>query len=281
MDPKKYIESGILDDYVMGFVSDQERQEVQCLAKIYPEINEALRQAEDLMATWAADNAVAPPLELKDKILANLGEQEAASAEIPFSPKEEAVVRELPLETDRNASAQTPFAWIAAAAAVLLAAYLAWEWQSSLALQDEMQTIIVQQENRVDNLESDLQGLELSKEEMQRSLAVLSDPNLQKVALNSVKEELSAAATIYWNPEEKKTYFLRNELPPEPSDAQYQLWAIVRGKPVSIGLLALNEETNLQLMEGIDKADAFAITLEPLGGSENPTLEQMVVLGKV
>jgi len=281
LDPKKYIESGILDDYVMGFVSDQERQEVQCLAKIYPEINEALRQAEDLMATWAADNAVAPPLELKDKILANLGEQEAASAEIPFSPKEEAVVRELPLETDRNASAQTPFAWIAAAAAVLLAAYLAWEWQSSLALQDEMQTIIVQQENRVDNLESDLQGLELSKEEMQRSLAVLSDPNLQKVALNSVKEELSAAATIYWNPEEKKTYFLRNELPPEPSDAQYQLWAIVRGKPVSIGLLALNEETNLQLMEGIDKADAFAITLEPLGGSENPTLEQMVVLGKV
>lgn len=281
MDPKKYIESGILDDYVMGFVSDQERQEVQCLAKIYPEINEALRQAEDLMATWAADNAVAPPPELKGKILANLGEQEPAGSEMAMSPKEEAVVRELPLDSEQSAKNQTPFAWIAAAAAVLLAAYLAWEWQSSLALQDEMQNIIVQQENRVDNLESDLQGLELSKEEMQRSLAVLSDPNLQKVALNSVKEELSAAATIYWNPEEKKTYFLRNELPPEPSDAQYQLWAIVRGKPVSIGLLALNEETNLQLMEGIDKADAFAITLEPLGGSENPTLEQMVVLGKV
>ena len=68
MDPKKYIESGIIDDYVMGFVSEQEQREVQCLSKIYPEINEALRQAEDLMGTWALESAMEPPAGLKEKI---------------------------------------------------------------------------------------------------------------------------------------------------------------------------------------------------------------------
>lgn len=280
MEPKKYIESGILDDYVMGFVSEQERQEVQCLAKIYPEINEALRKAEDLMATWAADNAVAPPPDLKAKIMANLGEQEPSSRPMPDSVQEP-VVRDLNAESKPESKQQTPFAWIAAAAAVLLAAFLAWEWQKSLDLQSEMQNIIVQQESSMEDLKSDLEGLELTAEEMQASLAVLADPSVQKVALNSVKEDVSAAATLYWNPEEKKTYFLRNALPEEPTEAQYQLWAIVRGKPVSMGLLALNDDAGLQEMEGIEKADAFAITLEPLGGSENPTLDQMVVLGKV
>lgn len=132
----------------------------------------------------------------------------------------------------------------------------------------------------MEDLKSDLEGLELTAEEMQASLAVIADPSVQKVALNSVKEDVSAAATLYWNPEEKKTYFLRNALPEEPTEAQYQLWAIVRGKPVSMGLLALNDDAGLQEMEGIEKADAFAITLEPLGGSVNPTLDQMVVLGK-
>lgn len=139
------------------------------------------------------------------------------------------------------------FPMIPAAAAILLAVFLAWQWQSSLDMQSEMQNIIVQQKTSMDELQADLKGLELSAEEMQQSLAVLSDPSMQKVALNSVKEDLPAAATIYWNPEEKKTYFLRNELPAEPTEAQYQLWAIVRGKPVSMGILAINEDAGLHL----------------------------------
>ncbi len=268
----------------MGFVSDQERQEVQCLSKIYPEINEALRQAEDLMASWAADNAVTPPPGLKDKIIADLGEQEPAS-QVP-APELEEGSKVISLENAKDQSVKetsnnTPFAWIAAAAAVLLAAYLAWEWQSSLSLQNEMQEIIVNQEQKLDLLDGEMNNMQLDQRQMEQSLAVLSDPNMHKVALNSVNEAQSAAATIYWNPEEKKTYFYRNQLPPEPTEAQYQLWAIVKGKPVSIGLLALNDEAGLQDMAGVEDADAFAITLEPLGGSESPTLEQMVVLGKV
>ena len=43
----------------------------------------------------------------------------------------------------------------------------------------------------------------------------------------------------------------------------------------------LVSELQLQNMSGLAEADALAITLEPLGGSESPTLDQMVVMGKV
>ena len=44
VDVKAYIESGILESYVLGFASEQEVQEVRCLSHIYPEIAEELKE---------------------------------------------------------------------------------------------------------------------------------------------------------------------------------------------------------------------------------------------
>jgi len=64
-----------------------------------------------------------------------------------------------------------------------------------------------------------------------------------------------------------------------PGDKQYQLWAIVDGKPVSAGLI---EDCNgLCKMTNVPKASMFAITIEPKGGSAAPHLEAMVVAGAV
>jgi anti-sigma-K factor RskA len=34
-------------------------------------------------------------------------------------------------------------------------------------------------------------------------------------------------------------------------------------------------------METIQKAQAFAVTIEPMGGSANPTMEKMLVMGAI
>ena len=60
---------------------------------------------------------------------------------------------------------------------------------------------------------------------------------------------------------------------------QYQLWGIVEGQPVSVGVFDLDQ--NLREMLNIANASAFAITLEPTGGSETPTLDKMYVIGNV
>jgi anti-sigma-K factor RskA len=75
---------------------------------------------------------------------------------------------------------------------------------------------------------------------------------------------------------------MRNvKLPQNDKDHQYQLWALVGGKPVDLGVFdAPADSTQMKEMKSIARADAFAVTLEPKGGSINPTMDQMVVLGK-
>ncbi len=67
-----------------------------------------------------------------------------------------------------------------------------------------------------------------------------------------------------------------------PSGKQYQLWAIVEDKPASMGVFdAVADTSKLQEVSYVENAQAYAVTLEPRGGSETPTLEQMYVVGEL
>ncbi|OYW78343.1 MAG: hypothetical protein B7Z27_07670 [Sphingobacteriia bacterium 32-37-4] len=77
----------------------------------------------------------------------------------------------------------------------------------------------------------------------------------------------------------KDVYILPNKLPLPANGKQYQLWAIVEGKPVNAGVIS--DCAGLCKMKNIPSASMFAITLEKLGGSETPTLSEMYVAGKV
>jgi len=74
-------------------------------------------------------------------------------------------------------------------------------------------------------------------------------------------------------------HLLANKLPQAPSGKQYQLWALVDGKPVDAGMIG--DCNGLCRLKNIPRAQAFAITLEREGGSPTPTMDQMYVLGKV
>ena len=70
-------------------------------------------------------------------------------------------------------------------------------------------------------------------------------------------------------------------MPQPQAGQQYQLWAIVDGKPVDAGMVEIDPGKALHRMKNIPKAEAFAITLEKAGGSPTPTLTAMFVMGKV
>ena len=71
-------------------------------------------------------------------------------------------------------------------------------------------------------------------------------------------------------------------MPVNDKDHQYQLWALVGGKPIDLGVFdkSPKDTTDMKEMKSIASAEAFAVTLEPRGGSINPTMNEMMVLGK-
>ena len=75
-----------------------------------------------------------------------------------------------------------------------------------------------------------------------------------------------------------------NNLPAPTSGKQYQLWAILNGQPVDLGVIPndifVQKKALLLTMKNTIGAQAFAITLEKMGG--NPTPEgQMYTLGNL
>ena len=72
------------------------------------------------------------------------------------------------------------------------------------------------------------------------------------------------------------------EMPSNDDDHQYQLWALVDGKPVDLGVFDSSENNSgMKRMKSVKGAQAFAVTLEPKGGSVNPTMDQMMAIGNI
>ena len=110
-------------------------------------------------------------------------------------------------------------------------------------------------------------------------MQMMSDPAIQKISLSATKAGENNLATIFWDSKSKDVYLMLNKLPQAAAGKQYQLWAIVNGKPVDAGMI--DACAGLCKMKNIPNASMFAITLEKKGGVASPTMDQMYVAGKV
>ena len=97
---------------------------------------------------------------------------------------------------------------------------------------------------------------------------VLADPDAQRVT-----QELDngATATVVRSPKEHRAVLVTENMPPPPEGKVYQLWLQTPSADmVSAGLMPANGTT--ALLEGdADDAIGVGVSLEPDGGSEQPT----------
>ncbi len=75
-------------------------------------------------------------------------------------------------------------------------------------------------------------------------------------------------------------YLVVKNMPKLSNDQQYQLWALIDGKPKDLGVFDATDDKVILKMKNTQKAQAFAITIEKKGGSPSPTLDSMQSLGK-
>ncbi|MDQ7947458.1 MAG: anti-sigma factor, partial [Pedobacter sp.] len=127
--------------------------------------------------------------------------------------------------------------------------------------------------------------LEFERAGMENRIAMTESDEWATVKLAGVKETPDAKMLVYWNKRNKNILinYAAIKLPAPGKAHEYQLWALVDGKPVSLGVFGTDESAKeaVKSMDAIDHAQAFAVTIEPLGGSVNPTMEKMVVMGTI
>ncbi len=275
MDTKAYIESGIVESYVLGLCSNEEAVELELLCDIYPEVKTAVDEFAVLIEKKAFENAVAPPAEMKQKLMMALAGE--------FTPetkddKKEAVI--LPFQTsDANKVRQVSmWRYVAAASIILLvvsAALNFYYYNNYQSASSKYQALLVER----NSLQANNDAFRTKLNGFEESMSVIKNPDVKMVTLGGVAGKENNLAAVYYNAKTKDVYFLQTRMDQIPSDKQYQLWAIVDGKPVDAGVIENCD--GLCKLKNISNPQAFAITLEQKGGSPTPTLTAMYVLGKV
>ena len=84
---KEYIESGLLESYILGYTSNLQNEEITQLSLTSPEIREELDRISDTLQAFAESRAITPSPALKPFILATIDYTERMrSGEVPANP---------------------------------------------------------------------------------------------------------------------------------------------------------------------------------------------------
>lgn len=267
---KKYIESGILEAYVNGQLSETESREVDHMAEKYPEIK------QEILEIIAARNTYAPVAKGPNPPkLENIPQNVRAENTSPSNPASSSQA-----DTMDPASNKANSMWYLAAAALVLLIVSVSINLYLLSENDKLAQKVSMLSSRNDYLAQQYQATFREPEGISDPLEIIRDEQHLNVVLSGIGDFPDAKATVYWDPETFEVYMYPDQLPPTPSGKQYQLWAIINGVSIDAGIFDNNTQLQ-QLRKVIGPVEAFAVTLEDEGGNPIPTLDEMYVWGEI
>ncbi|KAF2513919.1 anti-sigma factor [Flavobacterium foetidum] len=262
MEAQEYIESGILELYVYGLLSEKENIEITELAKNNDQVNQEIISIEKAIIALSSSFSPFHSVANFEKIKARLELKHGKLVDM------------------KPASNWTQY--VGWAASVLLLLGLGYQTLELTKTKEAISTV----GNEKNKIERNYAYLGQQNEEMKKSLNIVRDIKNTNVTLGGQAVSPTSYAKVYWNQETKTIYIDAKGLPTPPKGMVYQVWSLKLSPvltPTSIGLLD-NFEANSQKIFAVsqtDSAEAFGITLEPAGGSPTPTMEQLYTLGKV
>ncbi|MDT0555098.1 anti-sigma factor [Patiriisocius hiemis] len=262
MNAQEAIESGVLQLYVCGALNEKDNKEVEEAIENYPEVKEEVENIESSLIKLSQNVAPALPAMVWSHILSS--------------------IRKIKKLNTRNESATNWSAIVGWAAAVACIGGIFWMLNQNNKLGDSLEITSTEKEQLLDELtitEADLA-------ETNEVLDILRSKEYHAYTLPGNQAVAPQAyAKVYLNKETNVAYIDAQGLPEAPEGKVYQVWSLKMQPltPTSVGLLASSDKANKRIFkfEGFPEPEAFGITLEPEGGSESPSLDQLYTLGTI
>ncbi len=161
----------------------------------------------------------------------------------------------------------TVLPWLAAAASVVLLLLVGNAYRQERAAREQASRALAAAQDSVAGRDS--------------LIATLLSPDAGTAGLAATGQPPSAR--LFWIPSRHRVVMAVYRLPPAPAGRTYQLWAIAKGKPVSLGIFNTAPDGSLRAVMNVPPDLAFqvtAVTEEPAGGSAQPT-QQPFLIGKL
>lgn len=242
---KIFLDSDLLEKYLLGTTTTQESLQVERYIAMYPKVRDTYNELQENLEAYAKLHAIKTPEGLKQKIIARIKSE--------------------------NVGRKRFFRYaIAASIATLLfasASYFFYNQNQNLQEENEMVN------NKIQLLEEDMKE---QLEDVRNQFIVLNNPKTKKYNVNGNKKAKELKAIAYINPVKKLSYINVSKLPNLPENQCFQMWAEVDGKMVNLGVIKeAGDKEKLLALPYAEQAVGY-ITIEPKGGNETPTVENIV-----
>nr|WP_241744392.1 anti-sigma factor [Cellulosimicrobium arenosum] len=213
-----------------------------------PDARRELDEFRDVVAAFAVEQA--PPASVRDSVLARVADTPQVSA----TPRAGSASGVTPLRAAQHSAggrARVRWGLVAAAAAAVVA----------VGVPTTVAVRATQEQQR----------LEAQADTVDRMLADPSATIVRSDVTGGGEASVLVAGDDF--------LFRASDLPDAGDDSDYQLWVVdAEGAATSAGVLSADGGSVEQLVEDVP-GTAVAMTVEPEGGSQQPTTEPIVVLG--
>lgn len=197
------------------------------------------------------------PAGARDRFVQRLASETRASAAGAKSTEP------ISIERARGSKGTAWIGWLAAAAAVIVAAVLGFEVNTLRA--------------RLQESDNKLATLQASESREKQVAEVLTAPTAQKVVLTAPKTPPAPTGRVVYLPSSGGLILQASNLAPVPAGKAYELWVIPAdgSAPIPAGVFKPDVAGNGSVVlpsipQGV-KAKAFGVTLEDAAGSKTPT----------
>jgi len=251
------------DLYALGALRGEENAAIESHAASCQECAQKLAQARGRIALLAlAVDPVQPSPGVKESLMRQLN----ASAE----GHETWQRAEEPRRAGFFSGGWWTAIWAPAALALALVTIFLWVQNNRIT-------------NQLDILYGDLARMQAPVQQAQSLLDLFTARDTIHVALQPSREARGTTASVIYNARLGKIFY-NDTLSSAPPDKSYQLWLVpTDGDPISAGVLTpIPGTTGTQLLTKVPagtNAKAFAVTVEPAGGSPQPTGPKLLVGG--
>ena len=242
---KIFLDSDLLENYLLGTTTELESLQVERYIAMYPEVRESYNELQENLETFAKLHAVKSPDGLKEQIIARVRSERKGKKRFFV------------------------YAMAASFAVLMFASFSYFFWDQNQDLQEENLMV----SNKIKLLEADMKQ---QLEDVRNQFIVLNNPGTKKynVTGNTKAKELKAVA--YINPIKKLSYINVSKLPNLPENKCFQMWAEVNGEMINLGIIEeAGDSKSLTALPYAKNAVGY-ITIEPKGGNQNPTVDNIV-----
>jgi anti-sigma-K factor RskA len=258
--------------YVIGALDEKTEREVEA------SLHSATTEQQRVVARWRDVAALLPhalPLQtppdyIRERLLNRIVEgtqQTPIETAVEESSLKEMAERDernlLPFVQPRRAESRTA-RWLLIAATALLAFTSAYFFKQNAKLARENDYLSHERDNLSEELAASRRQIDDIVAPKTKVIAMIGD------------EAPQANAKVVWDTKAQEWAIYIFDLPAPPSDKDYQLWYVTKNAKISAAVFRTDGQgrTVLKLTlppEGLAELAATAVTLEPRGGSPQPT----------